>query len=349
MKYLQSIVLGLIACTSIFAQEETTTENKWSSNRPDGHAPIGVMADHVHHKGEFMMSYRFMNMGMNKLKQEDNNISNTDALNNYMAVPENMSMNMHMLGAMYAPSDKITLMAMANYIENDMNLQMKMMGSGMPMMTKDFSTQSGGFGDVSLSALYSVFNKNRKSLHTQLGVSIPTGSIEEKDVTPMSMNNEIQLPYPMQLGTGSWGIKAGVTYLWQNNAHSFGAQINGHFNLNENDQDYTFGNQYNATTWVAIKANNWFSVSLRLNAQLIEEIDGASTLLNPMMVTTADTMNSGGFFAHYGFGINLLKPNGFLKGMRLGAEVLLPVFQKVNGIQLDRSNSVNLGLQYAFH
>jgi hypothetical protein len=60
-------------------------------------------------------------------------------------------------------------------------------------------------------------------------------------------------------------------------------------------------------------------------------------------------MNSGGFFAHYGFGINLLKPNGFLKGMRLGAEVLLPVFQKVNGIQLDRSNSVTLGLQYAFH
>jgi len=349
MKYLQSIALGLIACTSIFAQEETTTENKWSSNRPDGHAPIGVMADHVHHKAELMMSYRFMNMGMNKLKQEDNNISNTDALNNYMVVPENMSMNMHMLGAMYAPSNKITLMAMANYIENDMNLQMKMMGSGMPMMTKDFSTQSGGFGDVSLSALYSVFNKNRKSLHTQLGVSIPTGSIEEKDVTPMSMNNEIQLPYPMQLGTGSWGIKAGVTYLWQNNIHSFGTQVNGHFNLNENDQDFTFGNQYNATTWAAIKANNWFSASLRLNAQLIEEIDGANALLNPMMVTTADTMNSGGFFAHYGFGINLLKPNGFLKGMRLGAEVLLPVFQKVNGIQLDRSNSITLGLQYAFH
>ena len=69
------------------------------------------------------MSYRFMNMGMNKLKEEDNNISNTDALNNYMVVPENMSMNMHMLGAMYAPSNKITLMAMANYIENDMNLQ----------------------------------------------------------------------------------------------------------------------------------------------------------------------------------------------------------------------------------
>lgn len=349
MKYIHIIALSLIAYATTFAQKETTSENKWTSNRPDGHAPIGVMADHVHHKGEFMISYRYMNMGMNKLKEGDKNISNMEALNNYMVVPDNMTMYMHMIGAMYAPSDKLTLMAMANYIENDMNLEMKMMGGGMSMMTNNFSTKSGGFGDVSLSALYNIFNKNNKSLHTQLGVFIPTGSIEEKDQTPMSMNNEIQLPYPMQLSTGSWGVKVGVTYLWQNNINSFGAQVYGNFNLNENDQGYTFGDQYNATTWIAAKANSWFSASLRLNAQYVEEIDGASPLLNPMMVTTADTKNSGGFFAHYGIGINLLKPNGFLKGIRLGAEVLLPIYQNVNGIQLDRSNTVNLGLQYAFH
>jgi len=27
-----------------------------------GHAPIGVMADHMHKAGEYMLSYRFMNM-----------------------------------------------------------------------------------------------------------------------------------------------------------------------------------------------------------------------------------------------------------------------------------------------
>ncbi len=32
--------------------------------RADGHAPIGVMGDHMHHKGEWMLSYRYMHMDM---------------------------------------------------------------------------------------------------------------------------------------------------------------------------------------------------------------------------------------------------------------------------------------------
>ena len=36
----------------------------WTSYRPDGNAPIGVMADHYHHKGGVMLSYRYMNMNM---------------------------------------------------------------------------------------------------------------------------------------------------------------------------------------------------------------------------------------------------------------------------------------------
>ncbi|MEL7333685.1 MAG: hypothetical protein AAFN12_15670 [Cyanobacteria bacterium J06560_2] len=32
----------------------------WSPSRPDSHAPIGVMGDHTHEKGEFMLSYRYM-------------------------------------------------------------------------------------------------------------------------------------------------------------------------------------------------------------------------------------------------------------------------------------------------
>ena len=32
--------------------------------RADGHAPIGVMGDHLHKAGEWMLSYRFMRMDM---------------------------------------------------------------------------------------------------------------------------------------------------------------------------------------------------------------------------------------------------------------------------------------------
>ena len=35
-----------------------------AQSRPDAHAPIGVMGDHTHDKGEWMLSYRYMYMNM---------------------------------------------------------------------------------------------------------------------------------------------------------------------------------------------------------------------------------------------------------------------------------------------
>ena len=98
---------------------------------PEGHAPISVMADHRHKAGEFMVSLRQMNMKMR------GNIKGTDELSdaqvlaepneygspaNLRVVPQEMDMNMTMLGAMYAPSDKVTLLAMLMQIDNEMTL-----------------------------------------------------------------------------------------------------------------------------------------------------------------------------------------------------------------------------------
>ena len=78
-------LVAIIATSLTFAQEENTkqkTNNLWSSNRPDGHAPISVMGDHVHHKGEFMFSYRYMIMGMSHLKSGNDRTTNSDAFQN---------------------------------------------------------------------------------------------------------------------------------------------------------------------------------------------------------------------------------------------------------------------------
>ncbi len=339
MKHL-FIAMLCIAATITFAQDKEMT-NLWSSGRPDGHAPISVMADHVHHKGEFMFSYRYMTMDMRQLRQGTDDASNTDAHASYMVAPQDMVMNMHMLGVMYAPSNQITLMVMANYVENDMNLQMR--------NANRFSTSSNGLGDISLNALYRLFNKNRKTMHAQIGMSIPTGSIEEKGILPMSMGNAVQLPYPMQTGTGSFGANLGLTYLGQCDAFSWGHQITGKININDNDQDYKFGNRYKWNNWIAAKAGDNLSVSVRLEGVIISKIDGNSALLNPMMVTTADTENSGGTFVNAGFGLNYIINNGGLKGLRFAGEIATPLYQDLKGIQLKQNYNLTFGLQYAFH
>lgn len=334
------IAMLCVATTLTFAQEKEET-NTWSSNRPDGHAPISVMGDHVHHKGELMFSYRYMTMDMRQLRQGKDDATTADAHSNYMVAPLDMTMNMHMLGAMYAPSDKITLMIMANYLENDMNLQMR---NG-----NLFATNTSGLGDVSVNALYSIFNKNRKAMHAQVGVTIPTGSIEEKNLLPMSMGNAVQLPYPMQLGTGSFGANLGLTFLGQCDKFSWGHQLSGMININDNDQDYKFGNRYKFNNWIAAKAGENLSVSIRLEGLLVDEIDGASASLNPMMVTTADTKNSGATFINSGFGLNYLVRNGGLKGLRFATEISTPLYQDLNGIQLKQNYNLTFGVQYAFH
>ncbi len=346
MKHIFFVAIFCVATLTTFAQHEhhdkkNSASNQWVSSRPDGHAPISIMGDHTHHKGGIMFSYRYMTMDMRQLRQGTEDATTADGHANYMVAPIDMVMNMHMIGAMYAPSDKTTIMAMANYLENDMNLQMR---NG-----NNFSTNTSGFGDVMVSALYSIFNKNRKAMHAQVGVNIPTGSIEEKNVLPVSMGNAVQLPYPMQLGTGSFGAKLGLTYLGQCDTFSWGHQLTGFININDNNQDYKFGNQYKFNNWIAAKAGDNLSVSIRLEGILIDEISGTSSLLNPMMVTTADTVNSGGTFINSGFGLNYMIKNGGLKGLRFAGEISTPLYQDLNGIQLKQNYNLMFGLQYAMH
>ncbi len=348
-----------MVCLSINAQEEhahhhqTDTISKMDhSMHQNTHqhstsleAPISVMGSHMHEKGSWMFSYRFMNMNMNGLRQGTNDISNADGYAaGYLAIPLKMQMQMHMLGVMYAPTDKLTLMAMANVVTNDMGMQMLNMSTGMPM---SFSTASSSFGDLKISGLYQFFNKNQQTIHGHLGVSIPTGSINAKDVTPMSMGNEVILPYSMQIGSGTLDTKLGVTYLGHSKSLSWGHQLLGTFRLGKNDNEYRLGNKYSFNNWLSVKTTDWLSFSGRLEGVIVDEISGVNPDLNPMMVLTADTQNSGGTYINSAIGFNLYAPKGSFENLVVGFEIGYPIYQKVNGVQLKQKESITFGLQYS--
>ncbi|WP_136466684.1 transporter [Flagellimonas onchidii] len=336
-KYLSAILF--MATLALCAQETNDETTKWSAGRPDGHAPISVMGDHMHGKGEWMFSYRYMHMNMEDLKQGNDDASFDEALTNYMVTPTAMPMNMHMLGAMFAPSDRVTLMAMFNYISMEMDHLTRIGGN--------FTTESSGLGDIKLSLLYRFFNQNQQSLHGQIGFSIPTGSITESDVTPASAPNAMELPYPMQLGSGTFDPVMALTYLGQNESVSWGSQIRGVFRFGKNDREFRYGNRYSLNNWLAVKAADWISFSARLEGLLVGELDGADPDLNPMMVITADTDNSGGTLINGGLGFNIYVPTGALKNLRFGFEFASPLLQDLEGIQLKNKETLTLGLQYS--
>ncbi|GGI57197.1 transporter [Winogradskyella haliclonae] len=344
-QYIYAIFLmaSMVLCAQT---KENTDENIefLKTNRPDGHAPISVMGDHMHNKGGWMFSYRYMYMNMEDLKRGSDDEAFADVLvpngGNYMVTPTSMPMGMHMLGAMYAPSDKVTLMAMLNYIDMEMDHLTGMGGT--------FVTKSKGFGDTKLAVMYRFFNAKRQQLHGQIGVSFPTGTIENKDITPASSGVEVILPYPMQIGSGTIDPELALTYLTQGENLSFGSQLRWLFRLGDNNNNYRLGNRISFNNWFAVKATDWLSFSARLEGAIVGKISGVNPDLNPNMVITADTDNSGANFINSGLGFNLYAPKGAFKDFRLGFEFALPIYQDVNGVQLETKETITLGLQYAF-
>ncbi len=244
-------------------------------SRPDSHAPIGVMGDHLMREGEHMISYRFMSMDM------EGNRTGTDhvdvPLTGYMVSPLAMDMDMHMLGAMYAPSDKLTLMVMVPYVSISMDhLRHMPMPNGL-----EFTTESSGIGDVKLAAIYGLFAKPGTDFLFNFAVNAPTGSIDEEDDLPTmpTPTSNAHLPYPMQLGSGTWDFTPGLTFVQTYDNWSWGAQGLYTFRTGENDNGYTLGNKLEATAWAAKKVSKSTSLSFRLKALDWDNIDGADTKL----------------------------------------------------------------------
>lgn len=309
------------------------------AGRADGHAPIGVMGDHLHKAGEWMLSYRYMRMTMDGNRDGTDSLSAQDVLDQgYMVTPLDMTMEMHMFGAMFAPTDDVTLMAMVPFLRNEMD--------HLTGMGANFTTESEGLGDISVTALWRLFENDRDRAHLNLGLSLPTGSVDERDATPV--NPSAKLPYPMQLGSGTTDLILGGTWTRTERAYSLGAQALATVRLGENDEDYTLGDLYQATVWGAYPVAESTSLSLRLAYVANGNIDGADPELNPAMVPTADPDLRAGQRLDVGLGVNFLNGTGDLAGLRAAAELLLPVYQDLDGPQLEVDSTLVLGLQYAF-
>lgn len=341
-----------IVATALFASAAK------ADTQANTHAPIGVMGDHVHDAGEWMVSYRLMSMPMKGNLAGDRGIGPDEIVttvpNRFFGtpgqpptlrvVPTEMDMTMHMLGLMYAPSDRVTLMTMLNYLSNDMDHRTYQGGMGTTVLGT-FTTKSSGLGDGSLSALVRLAGRDALKVHATLGVSLPFGDIENRDaiLTPMNMRPTVRLPYPMQLGSGSYDPIVGVTAMHVTERYSWGGQWRSTFRVSDNDEDYRLGDEHRLTAWVAYSPRHSTSLSLRADFMDKGEIDG----IDPAIVApvqTADPDRQGGKRLDVGVGVNFAAAGSF-EGWRLAAEYMLPVYQDLNGPQLETDGILTLGLQ----
>lgn len=317
----------------------------WDAHRADSHAPIGVMGDHTHDAGEVMLSYRWMYMSMDGQRAGTDSLSNQQVYDRgFGAAATEMQMQMHMIGAMFAPTDWLTVMAMTNYVEKDMTLQANphAHGGGHGGHTGTFGHSSEGWGDTTVGALVKIFDNAGQRAHLNIAFTLPTAEVDEKQ-------NGVFLPYGMQLGSGTWDFKPGITYLGQAGNLSWGTQVSGTIRLEDaNDSGFAYGDGINATPWLAYLISDSLSVSGRINYTWEDEIEGHYNGAHGHVAPPHFQENYGGHIIEGGVGLNWYFQGGFLKGHRLAAEVLIPMYQDLNGVGMDRDYSVVVAWQKAF-
>jgi hypothetical protein len=345
-----AVAAGLLATAGAAAQELP---------RPDSHAPIGVMGDHYHEKGEFMFSYRYMNMDMGDNALGSSDIS-PDAIattipNRFFGmagqpptlrvVPVRMSMEMHMLGFMYAPSDRVTIMAMTSEVTKEMDHVTYMGGAGTTVLG-GFRTSASGIGDTSLSALISVYEGDRSRLHINAGISVPTGSTDETGavLAPTGATPTLRLPYPMQLGSGSYDFLPGVTWAsFFSDRASFGLQWRAAIRFSDNDEGYHLGDEHRLTAWYSRTFSEHLSGSARLEWFDRANMDGIDpSIVAP--VQTADPARQGATRTDFALGLNFVAAGGH----RVAIEYSMPIDQDLDGPQLKTDDQIVLGYQFSF-
>mgnify|MGYP001120491928 CR=1 FL=1 len=351
------ILLSFIS-VSLFADSLSNTHSHTTSDaRAIDHAPIGIMTDHYHSKGESMLSVRqgYMEMSGNALN--GNSISNSSILAmpnplgnmpaNLSVVPVEMDMQMTMVGAMYAPSDKVTLMAMAMYMSKEMSLS-----TYKPMMDRaligQFSTSSSDLSDISLGALIKLQETAVSRWHGEVTLQKSIGDNDAKDLvlTPMGMNMEMILPYGMQAGDDTVKLVLGITNVKAlSEKVVWGNQLRGKFVISDND--WSFGDQIELNTWLQYELNKSVSFSSRLKFVHQDKISGSNPMISAP-VQAANPENYGGREIHFAVGINVL--THILPGQadRFGLELVAPIQQDKNGLQMETGYQLNFGYQKAF-
>lgn len=308
--------------------------------------PVNVVALHTHPKDEWMLGYQLMYMNMAGNRLGTKRISDLDVLNMtppggdkpYRNVHSRMIVQMHLLKAMYAPINELTLMAMAPY---------KYMSMDHITRAAPFTDISKGTGDLSLTAIYTAYGDVRKKGSRFLltaGLSLPTGAINQT-----SEDGTRKVEYDMQLGSGTFDWLPGISYVNEAETWAWGAEAMSTIRLGKNSNGYRRGHRGRMTAWGAYRAMDWLAPSVRLDGQIWGGVQGADPDINPNSNTASVPSFLKGRRVNLFIGLNFFVPKGTLKGNRWLIEGVLPIYQYFEGPQLQTDWQVNVRWSYSFY
>lgn len=335
--------LRMSICSFFTLSMLTTTALADNIHKAGDHAPIGVMGDHTHALGSWMVGYKYEYTQFSGNKDGTKSVSPTSLMARYGEAPLNMSMGMHMFEIMYGATDNLTLMAMPQYMQMDMTHASSHGGGHM------HTHEVEGFGDTEVTGLYSIYNSDGENIknkaHLNLGISLPTGKSDAKFLD--HHNNEYNLPYNMQFGSGTFDPIFGATYTGKSPDWSWGAQTINYIRVGQNNEGYRQGNKYTGTAWIARNIADFTSLSFRMEGEAWENISGRDRKLPLTTIAGANPSGQGGERLMASIGLNFLAGQKLLN-QRLAVEFGVPLYERFDGPLPETDYRLSAGWQLAF-
>jgi hypothetical protein len=285
-------------------------------------------------KSPWSLTYQFKSVefegyldGTKKLSFEDvlwNGPSEVRTDNNFPVLPTAISQKVHLLVAGYQISSSWDAHISAPYIKQNTD------HISIISNYNSFALATHGIGDVAILASYKWSDSDVEGWRFSFGISLPVGSIDERGDTPRAPGKQ-QLPYTMQLGSGTYDIPLDLSY--KSIGFSFGLAAK--VRTGTNDREYRLGNSYSLNSRYEIDLSNTLQTFAGLNYRYSAPIHGQDdslTVPSPLFPYPAGITNPDLYGGHK---VNALV--GFSwkvsKGYRLNLEFGKPIYQSLNGPQ----------------
>lgn len=313
-------------------------------------------AGKIRDQGKWSFNYGYRKLRIDGYRSGTNDLSDAEVLfepakgeartnNNFLIVPTKIDQEVHTFNIGYSFSEDLRFNLFIPYIKQSTDHISIVPGF------ESFTFDTDGMGDISLHASYTLPFDGKGEWVLTGGLSIPTGSIDEKNDTPRNGAGTIeQLPYTMQLGSGTYDVPISLIYLSYYQRLIWGSQLTARIRIGENDRDYSLGNFYQAGIWGRYRTTWWVHPGLKLSYQHAEEIGGRDEALVvpgafpfPASITNPD--NYGGDKINAVFMLRLCKPDA-LCSKYIDLEFSKPIYQDLNGIQPKEDYQIALSLGF---
>ncbi len=305
-----------------------------------GNMPLNIPGAGTPEPHEFRIKVNLSWGKMVGMRRGTSNRSISDTHVQYMMAPRKMDMYMSNVSVGYAFSDRFFVGIMGMYMEKDM----EMIRRG----GRHSTMYSQGVGDTMLmtkTLLYADdFLVPRSQVSLLLGVSIPTGSINQDEKGQL-------LPYSMQLGSGTFDPSFGILYEGSSSPFWWGANASFLLRPYENYKSYNLGDEYRLDLYGMYQARHNLLGELQIKSKYVGHLEGQAREIeqdgdghmmgNPNMAFMSnlyDPDNYGGSSIDLAAGVQWQPFHNHI----LNAQFSFPLYQNLHGTQLERDFTASI-------